>query len=253
MTKNVDLKDILQNHMPPYVTRLQGIKKLYKSEKHGEEVVAAIRSKIREVVKSDISGVLQVLKALMLVRHVCRSIREKSIRAMKQLFKICPDITAELVEAKLPIYIIFILEREFRSSAVANERKQSFKLISAWLNTSPDNFPLFFAQSVISIVRNEEEFQLRFNAIDLLILMCNKAPRRAAQVGGFKQLIESVIDPSLDGYRYDRISHALMLLINDPHIRVFFRPVVDLNRIFNIFTRPDGVNKDPHPQLLEKI
>lgn len=95
-------------------------------------------------------------------------------------------------------------------------------------------------------MRNEEELQLRFNAIDLLILMCSKAPRIAAHVGGFKQLIDSVIDPSLDGYRYDRISHALMLLINDPRIRIFFRPVVDLNRIFAIFTRPDGVNKDPH-------
>ena len=107
--------------------------------------MAAVRSKITEVLKSEIGEVLQVLKALMLVRHVCRSIREKSIRAMKQLFKICPDITTELVEAKLPIYIIFILEREFRSSAVANERKQSFKLISAWLKTSPENFPLLFA------------------------------------------------------------------------------------------------------------
>ena len=46
------------------------------------------------------------------------------------------------------------------------------------------------------------ECQLRFNEIDLPILMCSKAPRTAAQVGGFKQLIESVIDPSLDGYRY---------------------------------------------------
>ena len=87
----------------------------------------------------------------------------------------------------------------------------------------------------------------------MLILMCSKSPRTAAQVGGFKQLIDSVIDPSLDGYRYDRISHALMLLINEPRIRIFFRPVVDLNRIFAIFTRPDGVNKDPSPAILEKI
>ena len=125
--------------------------------------------------------------------------------------------------------------------------------MNAWLNHSPENFPLLFAQSIHSLVRNEKECQLRFNAIDLLILMCSKAPRTAAQVGGFKQLIESVIDPSLEGYRYDRISHALMLLINDPRIRIFFRPVVDLNRIFSLFTRPDGVNKDPHSALLEKI
>jgi hypothetical protein len=44
-----------------------------------------------------------------------------------------------------------------------------------------------------------------------------------------------------------------MLLINEPRIRIFFRPVVDLNRIFAIFTRPDGVNKDPHPTILDKI
>lgn len=108
--------------MPPYVTRLQAIKKLFKVEKHGEEVTIAIRSKIQDMIKSRISETLQVLKALMLVRHVCRSIREKSIRAMKQLFKICPDITDQLFAAKLPVYIIFILEREFRSSAVAKER-----------------------------------------------------------------------------------------------------------------------------------
>ena len=60
-----------------------------------------------------------------------------------------------------------------------------------------------------------------------------------------KQLIDSLTDLSLDGYRYDRISHALMLLINDPNIRIYFRSVVDLNRIFSIFTRPDGINKDP--------
>lgn len=83
--------------------------------------------------------------------------------------------------------------------------------------------------------------------------MCSKAPRIAGQVGGFKQLIESLIDLSLDGYRYDRISHALMLLINDPKIRVYFKPEVDLNRIFALFTRPDGVKKDPPPQVLEKI
>ena len=60
-----------------------------------------------------------------------------------------------------------------------------------------------------------------------------------------KLLIDSLTDLSLDGYRYDRISHALMLLINDPQIRIYFRPIIDLNRIFSIFTRPDGIDKDP--------
>jgi hypothetical protein len=122
-----------------------------------------------------------------------------------------------------------------------------------WLLSSPETFPLLFAQAIVSIVRNEEEFQLRFNAIDLMIDMCSKAPKTAAHVGAIKELIERLLDLTLDGYRYEKISHALMLLINDPKIRVFFRPVVELNKIFAIFTRPDGVDKDPKRPILDKI
>ena len=158
-----------------------------------------------------------------------------------------------MAEAKLHVFVTFILEREFKNNAVAKERMQCFKLMKAWLKTCPDSFPLIFAQSVLSLVRNEEEFQLRFNALDMLIDMCSKAPRVSAQVGAMRQLIESLIDLTLDGYRYDKISHALMMLINDPKIRIYFRPVVDLNKIFSIFTRPDGVDKDPEKKVLEKI
>lgn len=86
-----------------------------------------------------------LLKAIMLVRHVDRSIREKSIRAIKMLLKLCPIITDQLAETKLPVFVVFILEREFKSSAVAKERSQCFKLMKAWLNFCPDSFPLLFA------------------------------------------------------------------------------------------------------------
>ena len=86
-----------------------------------------------------------------------------------------------------------------------------------------------------------------------MIDLCSRAPKTAAHVGAIKELIDRLLDLSLDGYRYERISHALMLLINDPKIRVYFRPVVDLNKIFAIFTRPDGIDKDPKRPILEKI
>ena len=86
-----------------------------------------------------------MLKAIMLVRHVDRSIREKSIRAIKQLLKLSPGVTQQLSDTKLPVFVIFILEREFKSSAVAKERQQCFKLMRAWLNHSPDTFPMCFA------------------------------------------------------------------------------------------------------------
>ena len=59
---------------------------------------------------------------------------------------------------KVHVYVTFILEREFKNSAVAKERMQCFKLMKAWLKNCPDTFPLLFAQSILSLVRNEEEF-----------------------------------------------------------------------------------------------
>lgn len=68
---------------------MHNVKKLQKlAEKHIEKVQKAIKRKTVEVVESRITEVLQILKAIMLVRHVDRSIREKSIRAIKQLLKL---------------------------------------------------------------------------------------------------------------------------------------------------------------------
>jgi hypothetical protein len=86
-----------------------------------------------------------------------------------------------------------------------------------------------------------------------MIDMCSRAPKVASQVGAIKLLIDCLLDLTLDGYRYDRISHALMLLINDPNIRIYFRPFVDMNKIFATFTRSDGVDSDPKKPILDRI
>jgi hypothetical protein len=49
------------------------------------------------------------------------------------------------------------------------------------------------------------------------------------------------------------ISSSLLLLINDPKTRVYFRPFLDINKIFAIFTSVDGTDKDPKKEILDKI
>ena len=93
----VDLKDTMAGYLPAFLASLHTVKKLYKvAEKHPDKVMRAIRDKIVSMVKLRITEVLQILKAIMLVRHVDRSIREKSIRAIKQLLKLTPAINEEL-------------------------------------------------------------------------------------------------------------------------------------------------------------
>ena len=66
-------------------------------------------------------------------------------------------------------------------------------------------------------------------------------------------MIECLTDLSLQGVRYDLISSTLLLLINDPKTRIYFRHFQDLDRIFSVFTTVDGVDKDPKKEVLDKI
>ena len=80
----VDLKDTMAGYLPAFLASLHTVKKLHKlAEKLPEKATKAMREKIVSVIRMRITEVLQILKAIMLVRHVDRSIREKSIRAIK--------------------------------------------------------------------------------------------------------------------------------------------------------------------------
>lgn len=125
-------------------------------------------------------SIIILLKGIVLQRLRDRSVRENAIKALKILLKLNPGLSGIFRDQKFHIFVSFILEREFKNSAVAKERMQCFKFIKAWLFKSPSNFPLLFAQAIVGIVRNEEEFQLRFDAIDLMIEMCNRVPKTAA-------------------------------------------------------------------------
>lgn len=79
---------------------------------------------------------MELLKEIILVRQRDRTMREMSLRAVKRLFKMSSpkaNIADTLYRIKLHVVVTFILEREFKSSAVAKERNQCFKLMKAWL------------------------------------------------------------------------------------------------------------------------
>lgn len=91
----------------------------------------------------------------------------------------------------------FILEREYRHAQVAKERLQCFKLILAWLQRSPETFPYLLAQTMASIAKNPEDQQLRKNAIEAILTLCQKKPEMGAGVGGVKIMVDTILDVSL--------------------------------------------------------
>lgn len=156
-------------------------------------------------------------------------------------------------EKKIHVLISFLIEREFKSSNVAKERIQCLKFINTWMALSPQSFPFIFAQILVSIAKNIEDVTLRKKAVESLLSLCTSCPQLAANVGATRLLIESLTDLTLQGIRYDLISSTILLLINDPKTRIYFRHFQDLDRIFSVFTTVDGVDKDPKKEILDKI
>lgn len=192
-------------------------------------------------------------RKLLLLRERDRSLRESCIRALKKILKISKKIGPVMKDKKIHILISFLIEREFKSTNVAKERLACLKFINAWMQYSAHSFPFIFAQILVSVAKNIEDVQLRKKGVESLLSLVTSCPEVAANVGATKLLIESLTDLSLQGIRYDLISSTLLLLINDPKTRVFFRHFQDLNKIFSVFTTVDGVDKDPKKEILDKI
>ena len=98
------------------------------------------------MVTADGLQLFELLKEVILVRQRDRQIRELSIRAIKRLFKIAGKVVAPMLQKlKMHFFISFILEREYKSTAVSKERQQCYKLMRIWVRVDPDTFPLLFA------------------------------------------------------------------------------------------------------------
>lgn len=149
--------------------------------------------------------------------------RESCIKLLKKIIKVSKKLAIVMKERKIHVIIGFLLEREFKSSNVLKERMQCLKFINNWIMINPANFPFLFAQILVSISKNIEDIQLRKKAVESLLSLATSCPEIAANVGALRLLIECLTDMSLTGIRYDLISSTLMLLINDPKSRKYFR------------------------------
>ena len=79
---------ILQYHMPQFLHRLQLIKKISFNAKLDQQMMRAFRHLINELTTKHAFELVKILKEIMLMRLRDRSVRENSIRAIKQLLKI---------------------------------------------------------------------------------------------------------------------------------------------------------------------
>ena len=101
-------------------------------------------------------------------------------------------------------------------------------------NLSKNNFPLFFCQ-VIAIFKK--------GSLEFLWILSLSRPDLCSSIGGFKILINSLLDVNNSGIQ-DYVLYSLLYVINSPNKRKYFNGFDDFKKIFSIFTKSDFTNKN---------
>ena len=165
--------------------------------------------------------------------------RVLGLKLIRNNIEIYPQFTQKLVNKLFPIIICKILE-DYKSKNF-NDRYECLKLINSWFNLSKNNFPLIFCQGVASMSKSDEVFKK--GCLEFLRILSLSRPDLCSSVGGFKILINSLLDANNSDIQ-DYILYSLLYVINSPNKRKYFNGFDDFYKIFSIFTKSDFTNKN---------
>jgi|LakMenEpi03Aug12_release.lakeMendotaPanAssembly.Ray.scaffolds.fasta_scaffold1382998_1 hypothetical protein len=119
-----DTKKVMQSILPSFLSSLDYVVTKILKDKKYEKQLDFFKTPIIEELKKNGEKILEVLKEIILVRGKDRVVRENTIKAVKRLLKIASKVvTRACYNLKIHVFTTFILEREFKSSAVAKERQ----------------------------------------------------------------------------------------------------------------------------------
>ena len=161
------------------------------------------------------------------------------LKLIRNNIEIYPEFTNKLVNKLFPIIICKILE-DYKSKNF-NDRYECLKLINSWFNLSKNNFPLIFCQGIASMSKADEIFKK--GSLEFLRILSLSRPDLCSSVGGFKILINSLLDVNNSDIQ-DYVLYSLLYVINSPNKRKYFNGFDDFYKIFSIFTKSDFTNKN---------
>lgn len=111
------------------------------------------------------------------------------------------------------------------------------KLINSWFKNADASFPLIFCQAILAIAKGQDEY-FKKGSIEFLRNLAIKKPDYCSLVGGFKVLINSLLDDSCMDIA-DNIFYSLLFVVNNPEKRKYLNNLTDFYKIFSIFTKSD--------------
>ena len=167
-------------------------------------------------------------------------IYEKSFRIVILLFltksiEINPLFTNKILDAMIPIVVCKIFEDN--KISLFEERYICLKFMLTWLKKSDENFPIIFPQAIASIAKTDSQFKI--GCIEFLRIMSISRPDICSSVGGFRIIINTIIEEKLTKDMINKIIFTLRYIINIPIKRKYFNGFEDMYKLYSLFTKSD--------------
>ena len=156
-----------------------------------------------------------------------------TIRILRYYIELFPKLGAVFKKKMFPMIICKLFEDHKYGSF--EERLDCFKLINSWLKYSEQSFPLIFCQCILAISKGQDEF-FKKGSIEFLRNLSVKKPEQSKIVGGFKILINSLLDENCIEFS-DNIFFTLLYIINNPKGRKYFSNFSEFTKFFQFLPK----------------
>lgn len=137
------------------------------------------------------------------------------LRALRLCLQSSSYVKALIVEE----FHWLIVESLEKDSEFTMERIQALKLMDKVRKVDPDNFPVAFGRSIISIANSKED-TFRKICIESLRELALANPALVASLYGFCTLVDAVLEPITQELA-DNITLTILYLLNDPNTRYY--------------------------------
>ena len=227
-----DIKEDLSKIKKDYENKITNTINIYTLYWHLNEIKLKKDNKLGEIID------LFTLEYLFFFRILIINAKNQKLfvlKILKNCIKINPTFTNKIIDSMMPIILCKVIEDVKNSSF--EERYECLKIFQIWLNSSDSNFPIIFPQSIASISKTDDSFKI--GCIEFLREMSIIRPDICSTVGGFRILINSLIEEKLPKNLINKIIFSLVYVINTINKRKYFNGFGDFYKIFSIFTKSD--------------
>lgn len=176
-----------------------------------------------------------------------KEIRIAGIKVLRYLL-----ISKESAEAFKKAQFIQFIIRAFEGEGKSPERIEACKLMKKWMELHPKSLPKAFINSLVSLAECEAD-ELREFAIEGLRVLSISITHLIALSGGFRVLINSILDTKSTQPLCENVIWTFLYLLNEPRTRMYLRRDLELGRILAVFTDHDSGMRESDQESLFKL